>query len=98
MVLEADEVVAVGAEIFLAQLHDGPGHLAGARIAQADGLHGAEAEGVAAAAGGLFDGQAAFEVVELFPCSLASPTAPASAEMSASRKRSYSSLVKGQLM
>ncbi len=36
-------------------------------IAQADGLHGAEAQGVAAAAGEDLDGQAAFEVVELLP-------------------------------
>ena len=36
-------------------------------IAQAHGLHGAEAEGVAAAAGEDFDGQAALEVVELLP-------------------------------
>ena len=43
------------------------GRLAGARIAQADGLHGAEAQRVAAAAGEHLDGQAAFEVVELLP-------------------------------
>ena len=67
MILEADEVVAVGAQILFAQLHDGPGSFAGARIAQANGLHGTEAEGVAAAAGQHFDGQAAFEIVELLP-------------------------------
>jgi len=67
VVLEADEVVAVGAQIFLAELHDGPGVFAGAGIAQAYGLHGAEAEGVAAAAGQHFDGQAAFKVVQVLP-------------------------------
>ena len=64
VVLEADEVVAVGAEVFLAELDDGVGPAAGFGVGEADGLHGAEAEGVAAAAGGLFDGEAAFEVVE----------------------------------
>ena len=62
VVLEADEVVAVGAEIFLAELHDGPGTAAGARVVEAHGLHGAEAEGVAAAARDLFDGEAGLEV------------------------------------
>ena len=64
VVLEADEVVAVGAEVFLAELDDGVGPAAGFGVGEADGLHGAEAEGVAAAAGGLFDGEAAFEVLE----------------------------------
>jgi hypothetical protein len=68
VVLEADEVVAVGAQVLLAQLHDGVGPAAGLGVGEADGLHGAEAEGVAAAAGGLFDGQAAFEVVEVLRC------------------------------
>src|ERR1700738_5140751 len=66
MVLESDEVVAVGAEVLLAELHDGVGPAASLRIGEADGLHGAEAQGVAAAAGGLFDGEAAFEVLQLF--------------------------------
>ncbi len=101
VVLEADEVVAVGSEVFLAELHDGVGPLAGARVGQAGGLHGAEAEGVAAAARGLLDGQTAFEVLELVNsrgiCSH-SLDCTSSAEVRASRKRSYSSLVKGQLM
>ena len=63
VVLEADEVVAVGAEVFLAELDGGVGPAAGLGVGEAGGLHGAEAEGVAAAAGGLFDGEAAFEVV-----------------------------------
>ena len=64
MILEADEVVAVGAEVFLAKLDDGVRPATGLGIGEADGLHWAEAEGVAAAAGGLFDGKAAFEVLE----------------------------------
>src|ERR1700733_8554560 len=66
MILEADEVVAVGAEVLLAELHDGVGPAAGLGVGEAYGLHGAEAEGVAASAGGLFDGEAAFEVLEFF--------------------------------
>ena len=65
VVLEADEIVAVGAEVLLAELDDGVGPAAGLRVREAGGLHGAEAEGVAAAAGGLFDGEAAFEVLKL---------------------------------
>ena len=67
MVLEADKVVAVGADILLAQLHHGPRCLARARIAQAYRLHGAEAQGVAAAAGENFNRQTAFKIVELLP-------------------------------
>ena len=65
VVLEADEVVAVGAQVLLAKLDDGVGPASGPGVGEADRLHGAEAEGVAAAAGGLFDGQTAFEVVQL---------------------------------
>ena len=50
VILKSDEVVAVGAEIFFAQLHHGPGYFAGSRIAQADGLHRSEAQRVASAA------------------------------------------------
>ena len=77
VVLEADQVVGVGAQVFLPQLDDGVGHLSGARIVQADGFHGAEAQRVAAAAGDFFDGQAAFEVVE-FSQSFASTDSAAS--------------------
>ncbi len=66
VVLEADEVVGVGAEVFLAELDAGVGPAAGLRVGEAGGLHGAEAEGVSAAAGGLFDGEAAFEVLEFW--------------------------------
>ena len=48
VVLEADEVVGVGAKVFLAELDDGVGPAAGLRVVEAGGLHGAEAEGVAA--------------------------------------------------
>src|ERR1700716_116319 len=57
VILEADEVVAVGAEVLLTELDDGVGPAAGLRVGEADGFHGAEAEGVAATAGGLFDGE-----------------------------------------
>ena len=67
VVLEADEVVAVSAQILFAQLHDGPRSVAGARIAEAHGFHGAEPQGVSATARKNLDGQAALEVVELFP-------------------------------
>ena len=63
VVLEADEVVAVGAQGFLAELDGGVGPATGFWVREAGGLHGAEAEGVAAAAGELFDREAAFEVV-----------------------------------
>src|SRR5271163_754032 len=67
VILEADEVVGIGTQIFLAQLYDGVRHSAGARVFEADWLHGAETERVASAARDLFDGQAAFEVVEILP-------------------------------
>ena len=66
VVLEAYEVVGVGAEVFLAELDYGVGPLPCFGVGEAGGLHGAEAEGVAASAGGLFDGEAAFEVLEFF--------------------------------
>ena len=67
VILKADEVVGIGAQIFLAQLHGRIRDSSGARIFQADRLHGAEAQRVAAAARDLFDGQAAFEVVQVLP-------------------------------
>ncbi len=69
--LEADEVVHGAFRRFLAQLERGPGAVAGARVGEADRLHGAESDGVVAALGHDFDGHAAFidagrlEVVEL---------------------------------
>ena len=65
VILEAYEVVGVGAEVLLAELDAGVGPAASFRVGEADGLHRAEAEGVAASAGGLFDGETAFEVLEL---------------------------------
>ena len=32
MILEADEIVGVGSQVLLTELHDGVGHLAGARV------------------------------------------------------------------
>ena len=65
VVLEADEVVGVGAEVLLAELNDGVGPAAGFGIGEADGLHGPETERVAPTAGGLLNREAAFEVVHL---------------------------------
>ena len=62
MVLESHQVEALGAQILLAKLHDGPGTASGARIVQAHRLHGAEAQRVAAAARDLLDRQAGLEV------------------------------------
>src|ERR1022692_2739789 len=62
MVLEADQVEAIGAQVFLAELHGGPGTAARARIDQSHGLHGAEAQRIAAAAGEFLDRQASFEI------------------------------------
>ena len=67
VILKSDEVVAVGAEIFFSQLDHGPRPYACSWIAETDGLHRAEAQGIAAAAGEDLDGQAAFKVIELFP-------------------------------
>ena len=67
VVLEADQVVGVGAKVLAAQLHHRLGHLAGARIAQAYGLHGAEAQRIPAAPRQFLDRQAAFEVFQLLP-------------------------------
>ena len=70
MVLEADQIVGIGAQVFLAQLHYGIGRLADARIAEPDWLHGAEAQRISAASCDLLDRQAGFEVVQLFPVAL----------------------------
>src|ERR1700728_2588055 len=67
MILKSDEIVRIRAQIFLPQLYDCKGHLAGARIFQSNGLHGPETKSVAAAASDLLDGKTSFEVVELFP-------------------------------
>ena len=62
VVLEAHQVEAPVAQAFLAELRHGVGPLAGARVGQAHGFHGAEAQRIAAAARQFFDGQAGFEI------------------------------------
>src|SRR5208337_3720906 len=63
VVLEADQVVGVRAQVLLAQLHHSVRYVPGARIAQADRLHRSEAQRVAPSPGNFLDGQAAFKVV-----------------------------------
>ena len=60
--LEADHVEQRAERVVLAQLHDGVGPLAGARIGQADRLHRPEAQGLAPALGHHLDRQAALEI------------------------------------
>ncbi len=67
MILETDQVVAVRAQILLAQLHHGPRRPSGARIAQPHRLHRPKAQRIAAAPRQHLDRQAAFKVVELLP-------------------------------
>ena len=64
--LEADHVVERAERVVLAQLHDGEGAAAGVRIGEADRLHRAEAQGLGAAFGHHFDGQARFEIGRVF--------------------------------
>ena len=61
MILKTHQVVAVGAQILLAQLHHGIGPMAGARIDQAHRFHRTKPQRVASAARYLLDGQAGFE-------------------------------------
>src|SRR5579863_2959969 len=70
MILEADQVVGIGAKIFLTQLNYGVGHSPGTWIYQSDGLHGTKAQRVTAAARDLFDGQAALKIIQLLPITL----------------------------
>ena len=60
--LEAHEVVQRGGRVVLAELHHGVRTAPGARIPEADRPHGAEGQGVLAAAGQDLNRQAAFEV------------------------------------
>ena len=62
VILKPDQIVTVGALVFLPQLHDGIGPASGARVGQTDRLHRAKAQGVAPATGQLFDGEAGFKV------------------------------------
>jgi hypothetical protein len=66
--LEADHVEQGAQRIVLTQLDDGVGlDLRVARIGQADGLHRAVAQGLAAALGHHLDGQAAVEIGDVLP-------------------------------
>src|SRR2546427_6875547 len=65
MVLKANEVITVGHQILLPELHHCPGLPLGARIAQANRFHRSVAQGVAAAASDLFDRQTSLEVHRL---------------------------------
>ena len=67
VILEADQVVGVGAQVFLAQLHHRIRPFAGTRIVKPHGLHGAKTQGVTPAPPNLFDRQTAFKVVQLLP-------------------------------
>ena len=59
--LEADDREVAGRQVVLAELHDRVGAAARARIHESHRLHGAEAQGIQAAAGDDLDGQAALE-------------------------------------
>src|SRR5579883_1026665 len=61
VVLKADQIEAVGAQVFLPQLHRGPGSPSGARVDEPHRLHGTETERIAPAPRQLFDRQAGFE-------------------------------------
>src|ERR1700738_2508836 len=65
MVLKTNQVVAVGKQILLPELHNGEGLAIGARIAKANRLHRTVTQGVAPATRKLLDGQAALEVHRL---------------------------------
>src|SRR5580700_10190315 len=61
VILEADQVVTFGAQVFLAQLYHGVGPAASSRIAQTHGLHRTKTQRVATAARDLLDGEAGFK-------------------------------------
>src|SRR5258708_19247458 len=63
VILEADEVIRVGAQVLLPQLDCCVGDAAGPRIFQSNRLHWSEAQSIASAPCNLFDGKAALEVV-----------------------------------
>ena len=65
MILEAHEAVRVGQHIFLAELHGRVWLAPGARVAQADGLHRPEAQGVHAAPRQFLNRQARLEPARL---------------------------------
>src|SRR3954451_7384050 len=67
MILKADDVVGIGAQIFLSKLHNSIRATSGAGIDEADRLHGPKAQRVAPAASDLLDGQATLKVIQLLP-------------------------------
>src|SRR4051794_26314210 len=62
MVLESDQIVAVGPQVFLAQLDRRVGPATGSRIIESGCLHWTEAQRVAAASCDLFDRQTSLKV------------------------------------
>src|SRR5438270_4947375 len=67
VILKSHKVVGIVAKILAAQLNYSVGNFAGPRIPQAYRLHRAKAQSVATAAGDLFNGKTAFEIIKLFP-------------------------------
>ena len=67
VILKADQVIAVGAQVFFAKLHHGPRREPGARIAQPYRLHRPETQRIAPAPGQHLNRQAALKIVELLP-------------------------------
>src|ERR1700730_16244560 len=66
MILKTNEVVAVGKQILLPELHNGERLAISARIAKTNRLHRTVTQRVAPATRKLLDGQAALEVHRLF--------------------------------
>ena len=66
VVLETHQIIAGEAQVFRPELHHGEGLPAGSRVRQAHGLHGAEAKRVVPSPRQFFDGQAGFEVIQVF--------------------------------
>src|SRR5581483_6826909 len=67
MVLETDNIVGVGAQVFLPQLHYCIRTLPSARVDQPHRLHRPEAQRIPPPPGDLLNRQAAFEIVQVFP-------------------------------
>src|SRR5947209_5537868 len=70
VILKSDQVVGIGTKIFLAKLNYGVGNVSGAGIFEAYRLHWTEAKRVSPSASNFFDGETAFEIVEVLPVSL----------------------------
>src|SRR5690349_5387889 len=67
VILKSHQVVGVSAKIFAAKLYDCVRNFPCAWISESYRLHRAEAQRIATTAGDLFNREAAFEVIELFP-------------------------------